>query len=339
MDQKNILGKILKLIITKIKYLSFLMNTFFNSINKSSIQWIAIILICLITLLFVLPFDFILIKKISPYAIYWMYFCLFFGISCLMFNLTHLLYVSFSCCGIIALFLLTSFNSSIRFSNEESFNSVSIVFINPTLGNEDLTSNVFLFQQLNPDIICIEELTPDWVDFGLKNKTKYPYQTTLLRVDPLGKGIYSKLPFIHVDTLNYQNKPILLCTIQNENKDSVCIGVCNTPPPLTLRDFQRLTIYLDSFAIYLQKRPKLQLIATNLNIVPWSSEFRRFKTNSNLFSSRRDNNEGINSSFFSIPNNEILFSNLVECTSFSVIQDSKNKTIGIFGKYQFKKSN
>ena len=85
--------------------------------------------------------------------------------------------------------------------------------------------------------------------------------------------------------------------------DSVCIGVCNTPPPLTLRDFQRLTIYLDSFALYLKKSPKLQLIATNLNIVPWSSEFRTFKTTSNLFSSRRDNNEGINSSFFGIQNN------------------------------------
>ena len=132
------------------------MNTFFNSINKSSIQWTAIILICLITLLFVLPFDFILIKKISPFAIYWMYFCLFLGICCLMFNLTDLLYVSFSCCGLIALFLLTSFNSSIRFSNEESFNSVSIVFINPTLGNEDLTSNVFLFQQLNL-VMLVEE--------------------------------------------------------------------------------------------------------------------------------------------------------------------------------------
>ena len=85
------------------------------------------------------------------------------------------------------------------------------------------------------------------------------------------------------------------------------------------------------------------IISANFNLVPWDKQMRDFKLNTKLNSSRRDQNDGSNNSqiwnVLNVPMNEIFYSQELECAAFKEIVDFKGNSIGLYGKYQLKKSN
>lgn len=241
-------------------------------------------------------------------------------------------------CRIFSLVLQLSFNTSIKFASENSDLSISVLFANPSLSTDDRDNTFRILDSIQADLVIFEELTPEWRELTNLFVKNYPSNITIFRIDPMGKGIFSKKFPGSGYHFHLQQSGNIGPFKNSENQDFI-VGICNSTPPFTLHDYNKLNLFLDtlSHALNLSLSPKI--LATNLNIEPWSRELREFRNQTNLMSSRRQNNEGLNNktllSVFNAPNGEIIFSKDFECSYFNVITDSNGNPIGILGKYQF----
>ncbi len=310
---------------------------------SESIQWAMVGFIITMSLLFLFPPDYLLAKQFSGFAIHWMILCLAIGILALFGENEKFMYTGFLSSGVIAFYLMNSFNTDLRLANFNNSNAITVLFANLTLGDDDDEKTLSSIYQKDADIIVIEELTPDQVQLLQRIKTRYPYQFMLPRVDPLGKAVLSKLKFQSHNSFEIKGFPVLQLVISTDSNDSFNIVVTNCLPPITMNTYQNVSQFLDSLAIRITSEYQNAIVAANFNLVPWSRELRNFRVKANLISSRRDNTEGsTNTNAFGIlnsPNNEIFYSKELECSMFHVINDSKSKQLGLYGRYQKKEKN
>jgi len=75
----------------------------------------------------------------------------------------------------------------------------------------------------NADLVSLQEVTPLWDDVLTEALSeKYPHSKTINRFD-LGIAVYSRLPFVSVDTFMCEDIPNILGTISLENANrEVC---------------------------------------------------------------------------------------------------------------------
>ena len=307
----------------------------------SSINWPIAIFIILVSCVFIFPPEYLLAKQISKYAIHWMFICLGLGVIFMFLNLEKLLYTAFICCGILASFLLYSYNTSINHALNKNDESITVEFINPSLSTVIYDSTLSLLKRRNTDIIILEEMTPEWNRLLDTLKEIYPYSVIMNRVDPFGKAIFSKFKLESIDTITLFSNPIILANINLKNNKKMYITVVNSLPAVTMTDFKRLNNLLNQLSKVLLSLNSSLILAANLNIVPWAKEMREFKLETKLNSSRRDNSDGSFKNnlwdIFNIPKNEIFYSEDLECSDFDEITDSNLNPIGLFARYQFKK--
>ncbi|MGB4968443.1 MAG: hypothetical protein WBO31_02850 [Saprospiraceae bacterium] len=301
-------------------------------------QWIIISVIILISLVFLFPPNYLIVREYSGYAIHWMLICLIIGIISLFIGNEKILYSSFFASGLIAFFLMNSFNTDLRLASFNNPSSISVLFANLTLSNDDENKTMNTIYLIDADIVLIEELTPDKIKLLQEIRSKYPYQSMLPRVDPLGKAVLSKFKFYEESSFGIFGNPILNLGVINDTNDSFKILVSNSLPPITLNSYQKLNLFLDSLAVKIKLDFPNVLLAANFNLVPWSKELRNFRIQTGLVASRRDNNEGeSNSGAFGIlntPNNDIFYSKGLECSRFNVLKDTKDNAFGLYGRYQ-----
>jgi endonuclease/exonuclease/phosphatase (EEP) superfamily protein YafD len=306
---------------------------------SESIQWIIVGFIITMSLLFLFPPDYLLAKQFSGFAIHWMISCLIIGILALFFGNEKFLYTGFICCGIVAFYLMNSFNTDLRLANFNNTNAITVLFVNLTLGDDDQEKTLSAIYQNDADVIIVEELTPDRVELLQRIKARYPYQLLLPRADPLGKAVLSKIDFQSKTMFDIYSIPVLRLVLLNESKDSFNLLVSNCLPPITMNSYQNVNLFLDSFANMIHLDFTGTILAANFNLVPWSRELRNFRLKAGLISSRRDNTEGIpnGNALLNAPNNEIFYSKDLECSMLHIINDSRSHPLGLYGRYQKKK--
>lgn len=290
------------------------------------------------SLLFLFPPDFLLAKQFSGFAIHWMFICLILGIVSLFIGNEKFMHTGFLSSGIIAFYLMNSFNTDLRLANFNNSNAITVLFANLTLGDDNEEKTLSSLYLKDADVIVIEELTPDQAQLLTRLKARYPFQLSFPRVDPLGKAVLSKLNFINQNTTEIHGIPVLHVQFANDSKDSFNLIVSNCLPPITMSSYQNVSFFLDSLATLIAGEYKNTIVAANFNLVPWSRELRNFRVKAGLISSRRDNTEGSsNTKAFGIlntPNNEIFYSKELECSMFHVVNDSKSQQLGLYGRYQ-----
>ncbi len=301
-------------------------------------QWIIISIILLITAMFLFPPGFLVAHTFSEYAIHWMLFCLLVGVISLFLGSEKLMYSCFFSSGIIAFFLMNSFNTDLKIANLNSPAAISLMLVNLNLSSDSIPQCLNTIYETDPDIIVLEELLPEHVSQLQSTRLHYPYQSMLPRVDALGKAVLSKFPFYDEFSFGIFGNPILNLGLTNKLLDSFNILVANTPAPSNGNTLYQLNTYLDSLGSKINQERSNVILAANFNRVPWSREIRNFKLKSILNSSRRDNNEGISGtktfSILNTPNSEIFYSKSLECSYFKVILDSEGHELGLYGRYQ-----
>jgi endonuclease/exonuclease/phosphatase (EEP) superfamily protein YafD len=307
-----------------------------------SVQWILIGCIVIISLLFLFPPDFLLAKQFSEYAIHWLVICLLIGILSLFLGNEKFLYTGFIASGILAFYLMNSFNTDLRLANFNNGNAVTVLFANLTLGSDEEEKTINALYQKDADIIVLEEFTPNMVAYLQKLKVRYPYQFMLPRIDPYGKAFISKLRIQNHQTSELFGIPVLELKLIFGFNEPLNLLIVNSLPPLTMKSYQDLSFFLDSLASRIHSELESTILAANFNLVPWSRELRNFRIKGNLISSRRDNTDGTNYAtgfgILNAPNNEIFYSKNLECSMFHVIKDSKSNPIGLYGRYQKKEN-
>lgn len=286
----------------------------------------------------VLPFDHFVFKIGAHYSVQIMLSYLLLGLTFLMLKGYRLMYISFACCAVLCLFLKYTTNSDISPLKLATEETIDIAHFNVGAGPDYET----MVQQIlgsDADLVSLQEVSPDW-DGVLQEalSEKYPYSKTVVRFDPFGLAVYSKLPLNNLDTFVCANVPNIIGTVDMARSDKeICFIASHALPPFYSSDYKRLRKHLHRIADYVTEASCPVITIGNYNAVPWSYEIQDFRSVSRLNDSRRGFLPTSNGSFsiFQLPSDHIFHSEQLECIHFEDINDQELGHIGIKGAYQF----
>jgi len=306
------------------------MNTKKGSINL--VGWVIGVLIALTTLGVMFPPNMSFLKKGAEYAVFIMLGFLFLGMLFMIFDKKKLMALSLSCVAILCLFLKNSSNDNLIFPARNNSPILSMAHINLSYIDRGYEELLELIDELDPEIISFQEMTPDW-NYILKENlsTQYISKYSLERIDTYGMAIYSKKMFTNVDTFMYQNIPNIQSQI---TLDGEPLYLCSSYllPPLNKSSTENMRNHLAMISEKINEIAAPVFAIGDYNLVPWSPEIRDFRVKTNLGLSRRN----IAVSKFQNPYDHIMYSSHLECIDFRELEDGELNHIGIYGKYQLK---
>ena len=289
-------------------------------------------LLIAVTLISIISPDWEFVQKGTEYTVHLMIGFLGLGLLFLSLDIPKLLFVSFACCASICIFLKNASNEHLHLPDLNMEPKVSIAHLNTANIEQGFDELVDFIDDMDPDIISIQEVTPEWGHFiKTQLKEKYPYQNLLIRIDPYGMCLISKTPFIKIDTFNHNNIPNLLSTVSMGDQN-VSILSSYIVPDLgkSSKTGNREHLDLITRKITSSKNPVISL--GDFNMVYWQNEIRDFRKNAELENSRRD----FTPLGFRIPHDHIFYSAQLECTRFAEVNNDNSNHFGILGTFQLK---
>lgn len=303
-----------------------------NKGDSNLLGWVIGVLIVLTTLVVMFPPNMSFLKKGAEYAVFIMLGFLLLGMLFMVLDKKKLMTVSLCCTAILCIFLKSSSNNNLIFPARNNTANVSIAHVNLSYIDQGYEELLTLIDQLNPEIISFQEVTPDW-DFVLKSNLsqKYDSKYSLVRFDTYGMAIYSQKRFTKVDTFMYQNIPNIR-TVYDMGGQPMTILSSYLLPPLSRSATENMENHLELISKKVLETNTPLFAIGDYNLVPWSNEVREFRESTNLGFSRRN----IAISKFRIPHDHIMYSKQLECIDFQELEDEKLNHIGIYGTYQFK---
>ncbi|MEZ4910748.1 MAG: hypothetical protein R2774_07785 [Saprospiraceae bacterium] len=271
-------------------------------------------------------------RDIQDYLVHIMLFLLLSGFIGLIINNRIVLFTSFGCAGIMALFLKNASNENLKdpIRNEEI--NLSVAHINLSMINSEDVLWSFV-KDTSIETIVLYEYTPDW-DHILNDVSKKfkKYSFTDTRDDVFGKAIFSSLPILMIDTIKSDMVPNYKFAIK---KNDVVFNLYSAyiTPALNSISRQASLNELNTLSEKIIQDLQYTIVSGEFNQVYWSFDIMNFRTIANLENSRRN----INPSSLKMPYQHIFHSQDLECIHFNDIQESQT-SIGCIGKYQLKKS-
>ncbi len=296
------------------------------------------VLIILGALVCVFPPDFFIFKMSARFAVQIMLSYLALGLIFLSFKSYKLMFTSFACCAGLCLFLKYTTNSDLALAAPSNEEAISIAHFNVS-ASDDYDFIIDEILKADADLISLQEVTPDW-GIVLKESLieKYPYSKTVVRFDPFGLAIYSKLPFSNIDTFVCDNVPNIFGTLKlEESNREICFITSHALPPFYTSDYQKLRKHLRRIASFSNESDCPVITMGDYNAVPWSYEIQDFRSVSNLSDSRRGFFPNSNGSFsiFQLPSDHIFYSNQLKCIHFEDMEHTEAGHLGVKGAYQF----
>lgn len=290
------------------------------------------------TLICVFTPNYFLFKMGATFAVQIMLGYLFLGLSFLIFQQPKLMFTSFACAAGLCMYLKYSTNSNIAHAERTSETIVSVAHFDMSASNGDQEQIISEILEVNADLISLQEVTPDWAPILEKELSKaYPYSKTVVRFDPFGLAIYSRMPINYVDTFECHGLPNLYGTVEmGRNKEQFCFITSHTRPSFYSSDFDRMREHLMTIAEYSNKMGDPVITIGDYNAVPWSYEILDFRTVAKLTDSRQGVVPASNGTFslFQIPYDHIFYSPQFECIGFEDINSAVSGHIGVRGVYQ-----
>ena len=310
-------------------------------LTNSFVQLVLISLILLGAFLCVFTPNYFVFKMGARFAVQIMLGYLMLGIVFLLSRQQKLMFTSFACCAGLCLFLKYASDGQLAFPAKYDEQTFDVAHFNVSASTVDYRKTIDEILAVNADVISLQEVTPDW-DAELEEALteKYPFSKTLVRLDPFGLAIYSRYPFVSIDTFMFEDIPNIIGTVQlMDVEQEVCIIASHALPVFYTSDFERQRNHLMTIAGYTRHTNCPVITVGDYNAVPWSYEIQDFKFAANLNDSRRGFMPASNGAFslFQIPSDHIFYSNHMRCVGFQEINSSSGH-LGIFGSFQFNKN-
>lgn len=283
------------------------------------------------TAMVMLSSQFPLIRKVSEYSVHLMLGMLAFGLISLVCSRPKMMFAAFACSAAMCIFLKNASNNTLKLPQVNQEASLKVAHVN--LGNItfDFDQVKSEMNKAEVEVISFQELTPDW-DYRLKEEleAQYPYTKSIVRIDPYGMAIYSKVPFATERTFQCGDKSYLDISVKKDNEPFELISSYLTPA-LEQNSIATASQQLKTIASQVKHAEHPVLALGEYNMVYWTNEIREFTTSAALTNSRRGLTEGLR-----VPYDHIFFSPGLECTEFRELKDSTQNYIGIIGTYQIK---
>jgi endonuclease/exonuclease/phosphatase (EEP) superfamily protein YafD len=297
--------------------------------------WIFALFLGNIALAVMFPPDHWFLRLGSQYAVQLTLAYFVLSILLLILKQTKLMMFSFICCALLCLHLRSGIGTTEkdRFEYAALTSEAKLRFIqfNTSATDGDYETNIKRIAAENPDIISVQEVTPDW-DEALRDilAAQYPYSRSFRRIDFYGLAIYSKRPFSRIDTFEIDKIPNIVGSIAIDSlHPDVFFVASHTPPPSD--GYTAIRNYLARVAQRIQHINAPIIALGDYHVVPWSSELQAFRQKTALIEGRRSYAPNAPT-----PTDYILYSKQFNCLSFEALKDSSNAPIGVKGEYQFR---
>jgi endonuclease/exonuclease/phosphatase (EEP) superfamily protein YafD len=146
--------------------------------------------------------------------------------------------------------------------------------------NDDFERTFELIQSRNPDIVCFNEITPQWTKQAKSRLKDYPVR--LIDSWSGGNAVFSKLPLksvrdkAHIQRFNIHAEVSL-------GSDKLALFACHPPSPFPReKRFQQRNDEFDYLADDLARTKLPSVVIGDLNCTPWSPYFSELITRSGL---------------------------------------------------------
>ncbi|MDH3244889.1 MAG: hypothetical protein OEM26_09760 [Saprospiraceae bacterium] len=277
--------------------------------------------------------DIVILKKISSHAVQLMLLYLVAGLIFHLFDQQRLLFTAFACSAALCIYFKLRADISIAppVKTEEP------TFLLAHTSTSSLTApdgnSIHSLLSQDADIVTLVEITPNW-ERALEGSltSRYPYYSTITRIDDHGCAIFSKYPIVAVDTFYFGEIPNLQTKIELNSLHQITVFTSNTNPPLFRRSFEQLRNQLDAVADCVMETTGPILTTGNYHLDQFSDEIQDFRVKAELNDSRKT----LSPSLYP-PTNHIFFSRDLECLNFSNFYNDFSERIGIIGEFQFQK--
>lgn len=269
--------------------------------------------------------------QILDYNVHLMIGMLLIGFGALTINYTKVMATSLGACMVMCIFLKNESNDTMVMPIANTEAKLSVAHFNVS-NIQDLDHLINTLDELDADLLSFQELTPDW-NYILqeKLKTHYPYNMSIVRIDPYGMAMYSKENFASMDTFMFDNKPNLQAELLIDNKTISVFG-SYIVPEITKSSTLQTREHLDMISYKIRDKQSPVIALGDYNMVYWANAISRFRAKAQVIHSRRD----VSEDGLKPPYDHIFFSTDMECTKFENINDLQENHIGILGVYQIK---
>ncbi|MGB5255655.1 MAG: endonuclease/exonuclease/phosphatase family protein [Woeseiaceae bacterium] len=166
--------------------------------------------------------------------------------------------------------------------------SIKLMTANVLSRNEQYDRLVTLIDTERPDVIFLQEVSPQWVAALEAIRDDYPFSYAQPRYDNFGIAVYSRLPLdtvTHVDSppLAY---PTIVATITLDQKPLTLINTHATVP-LNRAGFEARNHQLESIAGLVNSADGNVILSGDFNTAMWSPAYRALEDATGLRNARR----------------------------------------------------
>lgn len=166
--------------------------------------------------------------------------------------------------------------------------TVSVLQYNIYSGNTMSEAETKLISTLDADIVCIEELSPQWQKNFEKLRSVYPSQFTHPRLDNFGLAILSKFQFIDTECFAAQNQvPTMAVQLSAPDGTRFLVLASHPEPPRADQAYKNREIVIKDIGKYIAQKksqnPDMKVIWTgDFNAAAWSGQLANTLSRANL---------------------------------------------------------
>ncbi|MFK7808152.1 MAG: endonuclease/exonuclease/phosphatase family protein [Saprospiraceae bacterium] len=307
-------------------------------LNKKPVRHFLNTMMVLIAIGCVFTPNYLFFKIGSSFAVHIMLSYLFLGLIFLTLRQPNLTFTSFFCCAGLCLFLkfYSNWDWPAVPPQDDKKEALHLAHFNVANAEQPFKETMDAVLSTDADLISFQEVTPDWsAVFKEKLSTKYPYSTSIVRLDPHGLAIYSKVPITDIDTFYFNDIPNLAITVADEklSPEGYRLLSSYSEPPIYSLALQNLNDHMSMISREVNKSTLPTFAIGDYNAPPWWEEIQLLVSDCNLKDSRSCATQGLDN-LWKYPVDYIFHSDDFECISFDKVEKTLYGHLGIQAAFQ-----
>ena len=166
--------------------------------------------------------------------------------------------------------------------------SITLASINLWSGNDDSDALLALLDAERPDVVVLQELTPEWASATAPLAADYPYRVLRVRRGNFGLALLSRYPIVQQQIIELagEAEPAIEATLQLGTQQLDVLGV-HPVPPKSAELAQRRNRQLAAIGELATATPRPLAVLGDFNATPWSPHFRRLLDKTQLRNAAR----------------------------------------------------
>ncbi len=165
--------------------------------------------------------------------------------------------------------------------------AIKLIHANVLSTNDDYDRLLELVAVEQPDLIFLQELSPEWLEATRPLQEDYPHAYTEPRTDNFGIGLFSRLPLDSVTHLDSPplDFPTIIATL---TVNGAQLTLINTHPmiPLGRANVEARNEHLESVAALAAQAERPVMLIGDFNTTMWTRPYRTLEANTGLRNSR-----------------------------------------------------